>query len=721
MSHGLYEACELGQTPVVDLILRDGEVNVNLRSGDGSTPLLIALKRGHASTVSRLLLVKGIDVNVQWVGNKPQYTPLMLAAENGDETSVSRLLHLRARIDARDENGSTALYCAVSRNEFAVVSRLLEARASPNIRRNDSSTPLQTAAERGFVAILALLKDAGACTTAKLADVSDDALLIRGKADHTAAVRQAMTSEGDPKAQIAPPGISTQEAKDDLSTGLRGPGDVAAIQATQASRVRREGNDLFDKGHFDAALRSFKRASELDLSCHLAPSNASQAAIEVGDYGQALEFAKVAFNRCRAHTKTWVRLVKALSFLRRASEALVWVADLACDTSCSISIDLRSELVQAIADSSPYCDAIHPGVCLERVEGSGYRVVAIQPIKVHEKISSEVAVVPWTWLDASRPDHINRFVTTVTCEQVQSVTGVYPRSYEQVPEEEVGPLRLLRPQIAQMLPRASKEDIDECIRLLGIAQLSSHDDGIHHLGSFINHSCTFNAELRGKHHLEIFACRDILVGEEICIPYLGSGLLNAHVNIRRLSFKKGWGLECCCVRCLKELQLDAERIARGDTDIDEPYFLEFQRSQSKLLNADKDVLLTAYFSNPASTTRWQQGGWEEVWVLTQYTERLDRYLQSEMPKLSVHAARDICSRMDAAGCLERVSRLLQLQLAYLPAFTMNLYAGRSALLAALQMHEFAECVSIWHGFQSMRAIRDSIEALILVLKQTDSV
>jgi tetratricopeptide (TPR) repeat protein len=746
-SDSFYVACELGQTSVIDLMLTkdDSDVDVNLRSADGSTPLLIASKRGHVNTVRRLLMVKGIDVNVHWVGHTPQCTPLMLAAEHGDETLVTRLLQLRARIDARDEQGRTALYCAVRHDQVAVVSRLLDARASPNIRRApDNSTPFLLAAEHGFVRMLAALKDAGAATTATLTDGSD-ALLLAVQNSHIEAVQRLLAWRGGPSVvSRSLLGIATarghvgvlqlllasessdspledvssqQEAQKLQSMGLPpGPGDVVAASATEASQLRGKGNDLFNRGHFDAALIAFSRASELSV-CHLAPSNAAQAALELGDYEQALQFATLAFRRDRTHTKTWFRYVKALSFLRRASEALVWVADRAFDDSSGISTETRSELVQAIAESSPYLDAVHPGVCLQRVE-AGYRVVALQPIKVHAKISSELAVVPWSWLDVSRPERIERFVTTVTREQVQMVTGVHPRSYEHVPKVEVEPLRSLRPQIAEMLPRATAQDIDECIRLLGIAQLSSHDDGIHQFGSFINHSCAFNAELRGKNHLAIFACRDILVGEEICIPYLGSGLLNAHVNIRRLSFRKGWGLECWCPRCKEELQLDDERIAQGGEEIDEAHFLEFQSRQAKLLKAEKDLLLGADFNN-SSATSWQ--AWEEVWLLTQYIDRLDHYVQSKPARLSLQAGRDIVFALEAAGALERVSRLLHLQLAYLPVYTMNLHAVRSTLLSVLQIYEHAQCTSKVQGFCDVTEIRSSIQALALILKQTDSV
>ena len=58
-----YFASELGQASVVDKMLKNGGVNINKRSSDGSTPLLIAARRGHTITVMWLLKVLDIEIN----------------------------------------------------------------------------------------------------------------------------------------------------------------------------------------------------------------------------------------------------------------------------------------------------------------------------------------------------------------------------------------------------------------------------------------------------------------------------------------------------------------------------------------------------------------------------------------------------------------------------------------------------------------------------------
>jgi len=64
-----------------------------------------------------------------------------------------------------------------------------------------------------------------------------------------------------------------------------------------AEHVRKQGNQLFKIGNFEAALLAFKQACVLLPSCRLAPSNAAQSALEMGEYQQALDFGLQGFQR----------------------------------------------------------------------------------------------------------------------------------------------------------------------------------------------------------------------------------------------------------------------------------------------------------------------------------------------------------------------------------------------------------------------------------------
>jgi hypothetical protein len=84
------------------------------------------------------------------------------AAEIGDVAPVRMLLDKRAPIDARDENGRTALMLAVLHGQSDAVDVLLARGADPNAADAHGTTPLQAAIAADQQAIIAALQRAGA-------------------------------------------------------------------------------------------------------------------------------------------------------------------------------------------------------------------------------------------------------------------------------------------------------------------------------------------------------------------------------------------------------------------------------------------------------------------------------------------------------------------------------------------------------------------------------
>ncbi len=72
------------------------------------------------------------------------------------------LLGRQPDIDARDENGRTALMLAVLRGESRAVDMLLASGADPNAADGRGTTPLQAAIAGNQPAIVAALQRAGA-------------------------------------------------------------------------------------------------------------------------------------------------------------------------------------------------------------------------------------------------------------------------------------------------------------------------------------------------------------------------------------------------------------------------------------------------------------------------------------------------------------------------------------------------------------------------------
>jgi hypothetical protein len=84
------------------------------------------------------------------------------AAEAGDIPRLQKLLGRQLPIDARDENGRTALMLAVLRGESRAVDMLLASGADPNAADGRGTTPLQAAVAGNQPAIVAALQRAGA-------------------------------------------------------------------------------------------------------------------------------------------------------------------------------------------------------------------------------------------------------------------------------------------------------------------------------------------------------------------------------------------------------------------------------------------------------------------------------------------------------------------------------------------------------------------------------
>ncbi len=98
------------------------------------------------------LLASAVDINQE----------LIKAAEKGDTAAVKALLDRGADVNAKDENGGTALMEAALLGNNATVQALLEAGADVNAKNKYGRTALMMAAAEGYTEIVELLKKAGA-------------------------------------------------------------------------------------------------------------------------------------------------------------------------------------------------------------------------------------------------------------------------------------------------------------------------------------------------------------------------------------------------------------------------------------------------------------------------------------------------------------------------------------------------------------------------------
>jgi ankyrin repeat protein len=133
--------------------LMQRKARVNMRNRNGETALSIAAYLGRARYVRRLVEA-GAEVN--FFG----WPPLAYAAYNGHAEIVDYLIGQGAEIDAKAENGSTALFFASRFGHVEAVKTLLAHRADPAIVNDRGETALDWALKGKNTDIANLLRAA---------------------------------------------------------------------------------------------------------------------------------------------------------------------------------------------------------------------------------------------------------------------------------------------------------------------------------------------------------------------------------------------------------------------------------------------------------------------------------------------------------------------------------------------------------------------------------
>ncbi|XP_026155675.1 kinase D-interacting substrate of 220 kDa B isoform X3 [Mastacembelus armatus] len=132
--------------------------DVDSRSDNGQTPLMVAAEQGNLAIVQELIK-RGANVNLDDVDC---WTALISAAKEGHIEVVRELLDNNANLEHRDMGGWTALMWAAYKGRTDVAEVLLEKGANPNITGQYSVYPIIWAAGRGHAEIVHLLLQHGA-------------------------------------------------------------------------------------------------------------------------------------------------------------------------------------------------------------------------------------------------------------------------------------------------------------------------------------------------------------------------------------------------------------------------------------------------------------------------------------------------------------------------------------------------------------------------------
>lgn len=160
-----------GDVPeLVDYLLQR-RARINVRNRNGETALSIAAYVGKLAYVKRLVEL-GAEVNFYG------WPPLSYAAYNGHLEIVDYLLKRGAEIDARTENGSTALFFAARFGHLKVIELLLRNKADPTVVNENGDTAVDWALRSKNTDIADLLRAAGGRAANPEANAKANAVVI---------------------------------------------------------------------------------------------------------------------------------------------------------------------------------------------------------------------------------------------------------------------------------------------------------------------------------------------------------------------------------------------------------------------------------------------------------------------------------------------------------------------------------------------------------------
>jgi ankyrin repeat protein len=141
------EAVALGDAARAEAMLAADASLLDARTGDGHTPLGLAIFFRHAE-LARMLIERGADVRAA-AGNAQRVAPVHAAAAVCDRETMRLLLDRGADPNARQQGDYTALHGAASRGDIEMAKMLLAAGADREATGTDGMSVADLARKYG--------------------------------------------------------------------------------------------------------------------------------------------------------------------------------------------------------------------------------------------------------------------------------------------------------------------------------------------------------------------------------------------------------------------------------------------------------------------------------------------------------------------------------------------------------------------------------------------
>lgn len=139
----LVRAIRLGNTDLVEYLLKQPNLDLNMSSDYGETALMLAAFAGNED-LTKTLVEKGASIN-KTIG----WSALHYAATNGHDAIVSYLLSKGADVNVRTDAGVTPLYMAARGRYRKTVMMLLRAGAYRDLCNVQGQSPADAARKAG--------------------------------------------------------------------------------------------------------------------------------------------------------------------------------------------------------------------------------------------------------------------------------------------------------------------------------------------------------------------------------------------------------------------------------------------------------------------------------------------------------------------------------------------------------------------------------------------